>query len=109
MAINEEVKNVDSLFKIQKPKTCMIRSSKSNKKDGRGRKLDIQHKVREPLSVRKFDKNTEALNSDMESSRNGIYQFSTLPNNYIGSESLIDQPLLEEKPKMCNANSTSFL
>jgi len=35
--------------------------SKSGMKNPKSKKLDIVNKVREPLTVRKFDKNSQAL------------------------------------------------
>lgn len=76
--MNEEIKKEDSYLKSSKYKSQSVRPIRSGAKNQKCKKLDCNIKLREPLTVRKFDKNTDALGPNIDLSRNSIHYFSTL-------------------------------
>lgn len=82
---------------------------KTSKKNQKCKKLELQQKIREPLSVRKFDKNQDVLCEGLEFSRNASCQFSTLPSQCMHSDLLADTCLTDSNIKFQNTNSATLL
>lgn len=76
--INEEIKKEDSYLKSSKYKSQSVRPIRSGAKNQKCKQLDYHTKLREPLTVRKFEKNTDASGTHIDLSRNSIHYFSTL-------------------------------
>lgn len=79
-ATNEEMKQESEISDIPKMKDSLFRLQKTPKKSKKQCDIEYQRsKIREPLTVRKIDKNRDVLCDDLEFSRNLSNQFSTLP------------------------------
>lgn len=59
--------------------------SKIQIKLARSRQLEIQSKVREPLSVRKIERNNEDLCPNIKRSKNSTIQFDSMPFSQLTS------------------------
>ena len=104
----EELKfELSTLFKNNQDQMWTDKASKSNKKNQKIKKLDVLNKIREPLSVRKFDKNSQALWIQNESSnKNSVFLSSTLPAKWLWFDLLNEQSMDDSNSKIAEINSS---
>lgn len=103
--VNEEIKWEDLMLNLCQAKEQVSAVLKSNIK-ARLNKLEVQSKIREPLSVRKFDKNRQDLcvNSNA-ANKNSIYLSSTLPAKWLWFDLLDDKSQEDSNFKVDEGNS----
>ena len=103
----EELKyELKVLFNMNQNQEQSDKLSKSGMKNPKSKKLDIINKVREPLTVRKFDKNSQALWVKDLSQKNSLYLSSTLPVKCLWFDLLNEEWADESDWKVAEANSS---